>query len=416
MTPASTAKLMAAMMLARGERIRLLDAGAGVGSLTAAWVAEVCGRKRRPSHVELVAYELDPDLAKRLRQTLESCREACSSVGISCAIDLRTEDFIEAGVRRLRGGFFGPPLGQFDCAILNPPYRKVHSQSREKLLLQQLGVETSNLYAAFISLVLKLLAPGGEVVAISPRSFCNGPYFRSFRQLLLSTVSLRRIHVFDSRATAFRDDNVLQENIIFHGVVDSRHPKSVFISSSASPTDLHATHRRVAYEAVVPPHEPQSFIHLVIDDVQEHVATRMAMLATTLNDLDLAVSTGRVVDFRATKFLRSHPAADTVPLIYPAHFEDGYVRWPRDTRKPAALARLEAAEDLLVPSETYVLVKRFSAKEERRRVVAALYDPTRLDTDSVGFENHLNYFHRGGRGLPRILARGLTVFLNSHSG
>jgi len=57
--------------------------------------------------------------------------------------------------------------------------------------------------------------------------------------------------------------------------------------------------------------------------------------------------------------------------------------------------------------------KRFSAKEERRRIVAALFDPRRVPSALVGFENHLNYYHRDGGGLPEALARGLAVFLNS---
>ena len=31
----------------------------------------------------------------------------------------------------------------------------------------------------------------------------------------------------------------------------------------------------------------------------------------------------------------------------------------------------------------------------------------------LGFENHLNLFHENKRGLPRGLARGLAVFLNT---
>ncbi len=31
----------------------------------------------------------------------------------------------------------------------------------------------------------------------------------------------------------------------------------------------------------------------------------------------------------------------------------------------------------------------------------------------VGFENHLNYYHREGGGLPISLARGLVAYLNS---
>ena len=59
------------------------------------------------------------------------------------------------------------------------------------------------------------------------------------------------------------------------------------------------------------------------------------------------------------------------------------------------------------------VVKRFSSKEENRRVVAALYDPQRIAAEQVGFENHINYFHRQGNGLPATFAKGLAVFLNS---
>jgi adenine-specific DNA-methyltransferase len=61
----------------------------------------------------------------------------------------------------------------------------------------------------------------------------------------------------------------------------------------------------------------------------------------------------------------------------------------------------------------YVLTKRFSSKEERRRVVAAVYDPLRIDSPVVGFENHLNYFHAGGKGMSELMAKGLALYLNS---
>jgi adenine-specific DNA-methyltransferase len=78
--------------------------------------------------------------------------------------------------------------------------------------------ETSNLCTGFVARIHRLLAPGGELVAIAPRSFCNSPYFQPFREGFLQQMSLRRLHVFDSRQAAFRTDAVLQENIIFHAV------------------------------------------------------------------------------------------------------------------------------------------------------------------------------------------------------
>ena len=108
------------------------------------------------------------------------------------------------------------------------------------------------------------------------------------------------------------------------------------------------------------------------------------------------------------------PDTGTVPLIYPTHLDAGRVRWPKqETKKPNALLHIEAAQKLLVPNENYVLVKRFSAKEEKRRVVAAVYFASNIVATHVGFENHLNYFHAHGHGLPLVIAKGLAAFLNS---
>src|SRR5207247_2066266 len=63
-------------------------------------------------------------------------------------------------------------------------------------------------------------------------------------------------------------------------------------------------------------------------------------------------------------------------------------------------------------NENYVLTKRFSAKEEKRRIVAAVHDAKRVPGPNVGFENHLNYFHKNGKGLDITLAKGLAAFLN----
>jgi len=93
---------------------------------------------------------------------------------------------------------------------------------------------------------------------------------------------------------------------------------------------------------------------------------------------------------------------------------DAYVQWPRNGgKKPNALVLSTKTEELIVPRGFYVLTKRFSSKEERRRIVAGVYDPSRLPTSDVAFENHLNYFHARGRPLTAALAKGLAAFLNS---
>ena len=282
------------------------------------------------------------------------------------------------------------------------------------MLLRSIGIETGNLYAAFVALIVRLLDPDSELVAITPRSFCNGPYFKPFRREFLSSISLRQIHVFESRSSTFRQDEVLQENVIVHAVKQKPKREPVIISMSPNESPREMTHVVVPYSEVVSPDDPDQFIHLTLTDAEVEARSVMTELRTTLAELGLSVSTGRVVDFRAKEHLRADTESDTVPLIYPCHFNHGRVAWPQESsRKPNAIVNCDATRGWLIPSDIYVLTKRFTTKEERRRIVACLFDPSGVKAEVVGFENHLNYYHSNGRGLPETLAKGLFAFLNS---
>lgn len=414
LTPGPVADFMASLFPLRLSSISLLDAGAGDGALTAALVGRWCREHRKPREISVTAYELDREVIGRLRATLSACQLQCDKAGIVFSATVHNADFIEAVVPMVRNELFAPPPPCFNTAILNPPYRKIRSDSTARRILRSAGIESSNLYTGFLALVFRLLSNDGEMVAITPRSFCNGPYFRPFREDFLASMSLRRLHVFESRSAAFNGDDVLQENIIFHAVKSAQKPEQVVISTSSGEPGAPVRDHVVPYRDVVSPADPEQFIHLVTDAGQERAKEAMSRLSATLQDLGLSVSTGRVVDFRAESFLRQQPSRNTVPLIHPCHFSGGFVRWPRDNgRKPNAIVAEDETRDLLVPSAIYVLVKRFTSKEERRRVVACIYDPGRVSAEAVGFENHLNYYHATGHGLPMTLAKGLATFLNS---
>jgi adenine-specific DNA-methyltransferase len=220
--------------------------------------------------------------------------------------------------------------------------------------------------------------------------------------------------VFDRRDKAFSDDKVLQENIVFHAVKTPEHNPGVIVSASATPNGDDLRIRKIRHEELIHPDDEHVVIHLVPEKVGEYTRKQIRSLGGTITDLGLTVSTGRVVEFRARGLLHARPGDGTVPLIHPCHFREGFVEWPNDTsRKPNALETGRKAEELVVPKGHYVLTKRFTAKEERRRIVAAIYDPARISDSPVAFENHLNYFHMHGRGLPPILAKGLAAYLNS---
>lgn len=224
----------------------------------------------------------------------------------------------------------------------------------------------------------------------------------------------RRMHVFDARDTAFADDKVLQENVVFHAVKNTTGNPAVIVSASATPDGTEVRERTIKHEGLIRTGDRHAVIHVVPEHDGESTRDRISSLGGTITDLGLTVSTGRVVDFRARDLLRAQPGKNTVPLIYPCHFNQGFVEWPNGTtRKPNALALGPRAQELVVTEGHYVLTKRFSAKEERRRIVAAVYDPGRIRAPQVAFENHLNYFHERGAGLPATLANGLAAYLNS---
>jgi tRNA1(Val) A37 N6-methylase TrmN6 len=212
-TPPHVADLMASWVDPLPERITLLDAGAGTGALIAALVRRICRAPGVTRHLQVTAFEIDPSLAQSLAVCMASCRRMCESSGISFSADIRQADFIATAAPIARGDLFAESLPPFNVALVNPPYRKIRSDSAERLHLRSAGIETSNLYAGFLALIIRLLAPGGQLVSITPRSFCNGPYFRPFREDLLNRMTIRRIHVFDSRSAVFEQDDVLQETI-----------------------------------------------------------------------------------------------------------------------------------------------------------------------------------------------------------
>ena len=416
MTPAPIAQFMASLFVPpASSEVRILDPGAGVGSLTAALVQSLCDLPNAAKEVTVTCYEIDRTLIPHLQGTLQECLRTAQSAGLIFHSQLRELDFIQDAAETLSPDLFSPSATaqSYTHAILNPPYKKIQTGSLHRKLLSRTGIETSNLYSAFVALAIKLLAPSGQLVAITPRSFCNGPYFLPFRKLLLAEMSILRIHTFESREEAFRDDNVLQENVILFAA-KSPQSDNVMLSSSRGPQFHSITSRIAPFTEVIRDGDPYLIIHIPTTEDDKRVALQLRSLRFTLDDLSIQVSTGPVVDFRLRPHIHHHATSSSVPLLYPAHFKSGLVQWPQpDGRKPNAIDLNDQTRKWLMPQGNYAVTRRFSSKEERRRVVGAVFDPARTPGKMIGFENHLNVFHTGGHGLPAAIARGLCIFLNS---
>ena len=89
------------------------------------------------------------------------------------------------------------------------------------------------------------------------------------------------------------------------------------------------------------------------------------------------------------------------------------VTFPIETRKPQYISTSASENSLLLPNRNYVLLRRFSAKEEARRLVAAPWLKTTVPGSLLGIENHLNYIYSMRDEMNEDEAFGLAALLNS---
>jgi hypothetical protein len=406
LTPYPIAQFMASLFTPKQVKTcRLLDPGAGLGALTGAFIERWRAGGFSFQNLGVSAFEIDDRLRARLNETIEL---HWRDKGLSFSV--KGDDFIEAATLSHLG--FATDRLRFTHAILNPPYKKISTDSKYRQYLRKAGIETVNLYSGFVALVIRLMEESGEVVAIIPRSFCNGPYYKPFRELLLAETAIRHIHLFESRNSAFKDDAVLQENVIVM-LEKGGKQHDVTISTSTDDTFADIQFFQAPFNSIVQNENAERFIHIPTSPGRSEIEL-LSAVSHSLVDLGIQVSTGPIVDFRVKQQLRAMPESGSVPLIYPGHFVEQRAVWPRiDHKKPNALMVDSATERSLYPSGFYTVVRRFSSKEESRRIVAHTVSPKDFAFSPLGFENHLNVFHERKRGLDEDLARGLSSFLNS---
>jgi adenine-specific DNA-methyltransferase len=402
-TPQITSELMASFAkIKNSDAIKILDPGAGSGSLAAAIIAKIAQSGYKPS-IKLVAVELDSSLLKSLKMTLSDCQIIAKSAGLNLETEIINGDYLEVGFD------LG---GDFDFVIMNPPYQKLGSSTKQRSLMTAFGWDSPNLYSAFMAIGIENLAPGGQLISITPRSFANGTYFEKFRKQLLSKLSINQIHLFNSRSSVFSESGVLQENIILVGNKSKQKQNVTISNSDSSANQMHS--RKVHFSEIVHEADPSKFIRIPSTKKASLTVEILSSLKSRLEDYGVQVSTGKVVDFRAEERLRKNESRSTIPLIYPGNLKNGIVQHPLPIGKSQWFSIEEGQLDKFsVPSGTYVLIKRFSSKEERRRIVAALWTPTANGECSVAFENKLNYLHSSGEGLDHELAAGISMWLNS---
>ena len=425
LTPVRTADFMAARITMDEQKLRVLDPAAGAGILCCAAVEALVSRHTKLRVIELVAYEIDGGLIAPLRVVLDYLADWCRD-GHRTTIVFRIEvtDFILANAEALRpnGGLLHYPqeAEKFDVVIANPPYFKIGKADPRAIAVSIVVCGQPNIYALFMAVGAAVLRRHGDFVFITPRSFASGPYFRRFRAVFFDMIRPTGIHVFSSRRDAFRRDKVLQENVIFSGIrADLWHEngagRRLAISSSLGVDDIdESSSHELSANAVLDFSSVGKVLRLPICDNDDDVLALVDSWQNSLGSMGLNISTGPVIPFRATELIgrEGEVPASHVPLLWMNHVRTMQAIWPLNRHKPEYIKR-SGSEAILVPNRNYVLIRRFSAKEEARRLTAAPYIAADFAIPEIGLENHLNYVHRPCGTLSEDEAWGLAALYNS---
>lgn len=399
------------------ETLKILDPGAGAGILSCA-ICELSTSKNNIKIIEVDAYEDDHDLAKYLKESFEYASKWLNQFNIKFNYMIIEKDFILDSTDKLGVNTYST----YDIIIGNPPYFKIAKNDPQSQAAIEFVYGQPNIYSLFMGVATKLLKNNALLVFITPRSYTTGPYFKAFRKIFFELMNPERIHLFESRKKTFRKDSVLQENIIIKARKSIK-SETVQISSSDGINDIDKSHIHIANSTrVLFEQNGDILLRLPIDEEDENVLSKVDQWTGNLHKFGMEISTGPVVPFRSKNFLSSGQnknSEQSVPLLWMTNVYAMKIQWPnngyRGKEKPQFILddNETRKRKLLLDNSTYVLLRRFSAKEQQRRLTSSPFFKGTLKSERIGIENHLNYIYRPCGIVTDVEALGLSGLFNS---
>lgn len=408
-TSMETAQYMASLFVIPEdqESISILDAGAGSGILSCA-IVERLEKEENIKGIELTCYETDKNVLPLLKENLSFLqKKSCKKVNIKIVTDnYITSQYLD--FNHMFGGNWNPK--KYDLVIGNPPYMKISKDAPEAAAMPSVCYGAPNLYFIFAAMGLFNLKEKGEMVYIIPRSWTSGAYFKRFREYFLSEGKLLHIHLFGSRNKVFDKEDVLQETIIVKVQKTDIKPNMVTITSTNTNKDFSDCKSLIVpYDLVVSGDE--LYVYLVTNEEEIAVLDKLQRWDKTLPDLGLRMKTGLTVDFRNRELLRDEEEEGAVPLFYSQHIKEGRVRFPIQKENEYLVTDQKG---LMQENKNYLFVKRFTAKEEPRRLQCGVYLAKKFPQyQKISTQNKINFIDGLLTEMSECVVYGLYVLFNS---
>ncbi len=407
-TSKETAEFMASIFVIpeNCDTITFLDPGAGSGILSVALIERLL-KNNSIKKIEFVCYENDPNILGLLKSNLDW---VCNQTNRNIYYHIISDNYILSQMldyNFMLGASENPP--KFDLVIGNPPYMKIPKDAPEAMAMPDVCYGAPNLYFLFAAMSLFNLKENGEMVYIIPRSWTSGAYFKQFREKFLSEGALSHIHLFVSRDKVFEKESVLQETIIIKVKKTTTKPSSVTITTTHSNADFSdMTIFAAPYTTVISGSD--YYVYLVTNKEEVDTLNQLNQWTDTLPSVGLKMKTGLTVDFRNRDALRNSAEEMAVPLFYSQHIQDGKIVFPVGKEHEYLVTEQKG---LLQKNTNYLFVKRFTAKEEHRRLQCGIYLARKHpEYEAISTQNKINFIC-GVRELSECVVYGLYVLFNS---
>lgn len=372
------------------------DPGTGTGILTAALLSRHAYESTTPP-TSITAFESDVRLHQDWKQNFS---DICYKLGVPSKECILSSDFYQEAKALLSTGrsSSGKKVSKL---ITNPPYKKLAANAPISLLLKEYGIYAPNHYAAFIALSVCWLEDNGDLLAIIPRSFFNGSYFKRFRQWLSASMSIEHIVAYKSRSNFGK--NVLQENICLYLKKSEQRPMiriSYCEHAQASAThDLIIPSDQVLGDLWRLPAKPEQLQALKTNTERHH----------TLSTLGIEIKTGAVEVHRA-QCKNSLP----VHVFYSRDFDaNGTITWG-ETKKPRRFAFGRGVYHLPDCGSGFVVIKRITANDgDKNRIIPTWVSKKSTGLDKISFDNHIQVFCVNDKPIAENAGLSLMKFLQS---
>lgn len=396
-TDINIAKFMASLITinSKQESINILDCGAGNGILSISLLHKI-DTFNLIKNINLHLYEIDQDIINSLTNNIKKLQNNLKNINLTFFI--HQNNFILKNINE-----------KFDFIISNPPYFKLNKASDEAVKMDYVVYGQPNIYMLFMAKSIELLKDTGEMIFITPRSFTSGNYFKAFRCFFLSNAHFEQIHIFNTRTKHFKSESILQETIITKIV--KKQIDKVIISSSEDSSFSDYNEMKVENKIIIDADELECVIKLPLDQYDVDILKTFHRSTQTLKSLGYIVSTGKVVTFRSKELITNEHTKNTVPLIWMNNFKNKQLVHPLEFGKEQYISA--ANKSLLIDKSNYIIIKRFSSKEQKKRINIGYIFKDNIEYTQIGLENHLNYLYRKDDEMSKKELMILGNFLDS---